>query len=183
MRKVLIFLTFLSTLAYSAPIENPLIKEFPYGLLTDDFGILTRRDLKINTCIAEPTPLLQKRWSSYPYWQCFELQKSKITCEKGKYDIHEKATMSMMVFSGVRNTELHEFISRRPIPLDSCATYRRNWRKLTNNEKYVCISGESPSKKIEKSHTKWTWIFRRYKTKKGCDSYFYGECNQVPRCD
>ena len=87
-----------------------LKKEFPYGLLTDDFEILNKQDLKINTCIAEPMPFsYEKRVSSYPYWQCFEVKNSKMTCERGKFDSHEKAVMSMLVVSGVRDVDCGRF--------------------------------------------------------------------------
>ena len=95
---------------------HELNKEFPYGLLTDDFGVLSILDLKINTCIAGPRPFSKNdKISPYPYWQCFEIRNSKINCELGKYDPQEKDTMSMLVVSSMRNNELHEFISRGPI--------------------------------------------------------------------
>lgn len=160
-----------------------LKKEFPYGLLTDDFGILNKQDLKINTCIAEPVPFsYEKRVSSYPYWQCFEVRKSKMTCELGKFDADEKAVMSMLVVSGVRDGELHEFISRRPIPLGSCRLYQKDWQKFTKNEKFVCVSGADPGKEIKDDNTAWVWIFGRYRTRKGCDSYFDGECDGKRTC-
>ncbi len=160
-----------------------LRKEFPYGLLTDDFGILNKQDLKTNTCIAEPAPFSEKdKVSSYPYWQCFEVENSKMICERGKYDSYEKALMSMLVVSGTRDGELHEFISRRPIPLRSCRLYQRDWQKFTKNEKYVCVSGADPGKEIKGAKTVWVWIFGRYKTKTGCDSYFDGECDGKRTC-
>ena len=160
-----------------------LKKEFPYGLLTDDFGILNKQDLKTNTCIAEPTPFSgQDKTSPYPYWQCFEVKNSKMICERGKYDPHEKALMSMLVVSGTRGGELHEFISRRPLLLESCRLYQKDWLTFTKNERYVCISGADHSKKIRGTKTAWVWIFGRYKTRKGYDSYFEGECDGKRTC-
>lgn len=154
-----------------------LKKEFPYGLLTDDFGILNTQDLKTNTCIAGPTPFSeQDRTAPYPYWQCFEVKNSQMICERGKYDPHEKVVMSMLVVSGIRDGKLHEFISRRPIPLWSCRLYQKDWLKFTKNERYVCVSGAEHSKEVRGPKTVWVWIFGRYKTRKGCDSYFDGEC-------
>ena len=43
--------------------------------------------------------------------------------------------------------------------------------------KYVCVSGAEASKEIKDAKTIWVWIFCRYKTRKGCDSYFDGECD------
>ena len=70
------------------------------------------------------------------------------------------------------NGELHEFISRRPIPLRSCRLYQRDWQKFTKNEKYVCVSGADPGKEIKEEKTVWVWIFGRYKTRKGCALIF-----------
>ena len=103
-----------------------LMKEFPYGLLTDDYGILSKLDLKINACTAIPEPFPNSRNQAYSYWQCFTVKNSKMDCERGKYDPHEEALMSMLVLSGERNGELHEFISRRPIPLGSCKLYQKD---------------------------------------------------------
>lgn len=151
--------------------------DFPYGLLTDDFGILDRDDLKINSCIAVPGPFADSlnQGYGYPYWQCFEAKKAKMICEGQKYDPETKSRKSMLVISAARGDELHEFISRRPINLRSCRLYQSEWQKLVSHEKYICVSGETPSRKKESRKT--VWIFGRYKTKKGCDSYFEGECN------
>jgi len=160
-----------------------LRKEFPHGLLTDDFGILNKQDLRINTCIAEPMPFSsEKRVSPYPYWQCFEVKDSEMICERGKFDPYEKVVMSMLVVSAARDGELHEFISRRPIPLRSCRLYAKDWQKFTKNEKFVCVSGADPGKEIKDEKSTWVWIFGRYKTRKGCDSYFQGECDGRRTC-
>lgn len=186
MQKTLIFFFLICSLSLAIDHQThlqELKKEFPHGLLTDDFNILNRQDLKTNTCIAGPTPFSQAKISSpYPYWQCFEVKDSKMICERGKYDSHEKTLMSMLVISGTRDEELHEFISRRPIPFESCRLYQKDWRKFTDNERYVCVSGAEPSREIKETKVAWTWIFGRYKTQKGCDSYFEGECDGKRTC-
>ncbi len=184
MRKaVILFFLGLTISAADTPQTHlqRLKNEFPYGLLTDDFGILNTQDLKTNACIARPAPFSEQDGTSpYPYWQCFEVKNSKMTCERGKYDPHEKVVMSMLIVSGTRDGYLHEFISRRPIPLWSCRLYRRDWLKFIKNERYVCVSGADHSKEFNGKKT--VWIFGRYKTKKGCDSYFDGECDGVRIC-
>lgn len=105
-----------------------------------------------------------------------------MVCERGKYDSNEKAVMSMLVVSVLRDRELHEFISRRPIPLKSCRFYQKDWQKLTKNEEYICVSGAEAGKEIKDAKTMWVWIFGRYKTRKGCDSYFNGECDRNRTC-
>lgn len=158
-------------------VSRKLTQDFPYGLLTDDYGILNYNDLKINACIAEPAPyltILNKAYA-YPYWQCFEAKKIEMICEIGRIDSDKKLRMSMLVISGRRNDEHHEFISRRPIPLTSCQLYKKDWQKYTSGEMHVCVAGSVPSS--ENEERKIVWIFNRYKTKKGCDSYFDRECD------
>lgn len=187
MQKVLVLIFLISSIAWSKDDSEALKglkKEFPYGLLTDDFGILSRQDLKTNTCIAEPTPFSREnKVNPYPYWQCFEIENSKMACEIGQYDRHEKTKMSILVVSGVRDGELHEFISRRPISISSCRLYLRDWKKFTKNEKYVCVSGADSGREIKDGKSVWVWIFGRYKTLKGCDSYFDGECDGKRICE
>lgn len=187
MRKALIIFILGRSISWANSYQTHLQElkmEFPYGLLTDDFGILSKQDLKTNACIAEPTPFSEKnKASSYPYWQCFEVKRSKMICERGKYDPTEKAIMSMLVVSGKRDGQTHEFISRRPLPLRSCRLYAKDWQKFTKNEKYVCISGESFFKKVQGEKVIWNWIFGRYKTRKGCNSYFQGECDSAHVCE
>jgi hypothetical protein len=183
MREILVLFLLFFQSAYAkvdakSKHRQELFSRYPHGLLTDDYGVLNLDDLKINACEGMPTPFSEKNPSSaYPYWQCFEVKNSKMICERGKYDPYERALMSMLVVSGTRDGELHEFISRRPIPLRSCRLYQRDWQKFTTNEKYVCVSGADPGKEIKEAKTAWVWIFGRYKTKKGCDSYFAGECH------
>ncbi len=154
-----------------------LKKNFPYALLTDDFGILNHDDLKINQCIAAPSLFSENESTPYPYWQCFDTKDAKMKCEGRIYSAEEKSRMSMLVITGKRNDNLNEFISRRPMKLKMCHLYLRDWAKFTKNEKHICISGGSISSEInKKSQKKSVWIFDRYKTKKGCGSYFNGMC-------
>lgn len=154
-----------------------LNKLFPYALLTDDFGILNKDDLKINQCIAMPTPFSEGRNSSYPYWQCFETKNTKMLCAGRKYSSEDKSRMTMLSIFGERNGDLNEFISRRPMKLKMCRLYQQDWAKLTKDEKYICISGDQLSSTFTTIGRKErNWIFDRYKTKKGCDSYFQEAC-------
>lgn len=188
MRKALMYLFVVSVpMALQASTQTQwqeLNQRFPYGLLTDGYGVLDVLDLKINTCIAEPTPFSKSNTiSPYPYWQCFEVKNSKMNCERGKYDHHEKAVMAMLVVVGERDGERHEFISRRPIPMDSCKLFQKDWQRFTRHENYVCVSGSDHSMEIQNGKSVWIWIFGRYKTKKGCDSYFTGECTKADLCN
>lgn len=185
MQRALILILFLFsviTFAFAAKAEKTHLQEltsaFPYGLLTDDFGILTKDDLRINSCMGLPEPVSEGNLA-YPYWQCFEVKKSKLICEGKKYDPTEKTKMSMLVISSIRDGVLHEFISRRPLPLTSCRSYLKDWLTFTKHQSHVCISGSGGFKDTTDGKVSWNWLLGRYKTKKGCDSYFAEECNMA----
>jgi len=70
-------------------------KKFPYSLLTDDFGILDEDDLASNSCAAIPTPF-SKRNLAFPYWQCFEVNDTEVSCiDIGPYE-NSKQRSSLM---------------------------------------------------------------------------------------
>ncbi|MBI1884204.1 MAG: hypothetical protein HYS08_08385, partial [Chlamydiae bacterium] len=73
----------------------------------------------------------------------------KMVCEGNKYDPDEKSRVSLLVISGIRNNELHEFLSRRPMAVKTCHLYQKDWKKFTKNEKYICISGQLIDKEIK----------------------------------
>jgi hypothetical protein len=175
---ILFFLFPVSIMALeeSAHLQD-LKAKFPYALLTDDFGILNKDDLKINECIAVPAPFSEDSSSSYPYWQCYETKDTKMVCKGKQYSEEEKSRMTMLILFGERNGELNEFISRRPMKLGMCHLYQNDWLRFTKNEKYICIAGSQMSSEINNMGKRQrTWIFDRYKTKKGCDSYFQKAC-------
>lgn len=184
MRKVLILSLLLSQTTYMANEvgehhRQQFISRYPYALLTDDYGVLTEEDLKINSCDTIPSPFSEKDLSSpYPYWQCLEAKTANLACEGRKYDPSEKTQVSLLVLSGIRDGVLHEYLARRPMPLSSCRLFQKVWKKLVKNEKYICMSGEISNIKTDLNGRKrWVWVFGRYKTNKGCDSYFEGECD------
>ena len=184
MRKILILFFLFSQAVYAkvgVQSNHPqeLLSHYPYGLLTGDYGILNLDDLKINACEAIPAPFSEKKpYAVYPYWQCFEAKSAKLICEGRQYDGESQTRVSWLIVSARLNGELHEYMARRNMSVHACALYKKRWLQLTKGQKYVCVSGSMWSnKKDEKGNRVWTWIFGRYKTKKGCDSYFEGECH------
>ena len=97
---------------------------------------------------------------------------AKMFCDGKDYDPDEEEDVTLLVLSGFRNGELHEFISRRLMPIKSCHERIKDWDSLTKEEKYVCISGDFIEKETKPKKITSFWIYGRYKTKKGCESYF-----------
>jgi hypothetical protein len=147
------------------------------GLIGDDFGVLRSEDIAINDCQAEPVPFSNDS-TAYQYWQCFEISKSKLYCDGDKFDEAEKTRVTIMVISGEKEGQLHEYISGRPIPLSTCRAYSDDWRRLLRGEKYLCVSGSFIDRDKNESLRETThWIFDRFKTRQGCKSYFLGGCS------
>jgi len=187
MQKVItLFLIIFSYILWARPDRHltDLKKESPHGLLTSDYGILSIKDLRINSCIALPAPFQDPPLNfAFSYWQCFEKNQINMDCEVGGYDEHEKSRMAMLVILGKRIEGSHEFISRRPMPVSSCKAFLEDWRQLTRKQTHVCVSGSEPLKEMRNGKLVWNWTFGRYKTKLGCDSYFQGECDIRKKCD
>jgi hypothetical protein len=183
-REIIIPLSFillsLSTLA--APSKKlthleSLRTKYPYGLIGDDFGILNETDLAINTCNMLPEAITSKA-DEYPRWQCFETSLALFDCEDEDYDTDEKSEMAILGIDIHTDNTDHSYNARRAIPMKGCKLHKREWEKLTKNEKYFCISGPHWSEKKETSgKTETVWGFDKFKTRKGCDSFFEGDCS------
>jgi hypothetical protein len=175
----LLFLTFFSFSCVAYPIKTSSFiskSSYDYDLLGEGFGIIGREDIAINDCQATPRPFSIES-TSYQYWQCFEVKQSRLYCDGKGYDESEKKWMTVMVISGIKEGSLHEYITRRAIPLTECQVFEQDWKRLVENEKYVCVSGSFNRKENSKGQWKSNWTFDRFKTKKGCESYFEGGCS------
>lgn len=72
---VIFFFSLLSSVLAGGADNAHLAKlksKFPNGLLSDDFGGLTIKDLALNACRLKPPPFVPGATDSYEYWICFE---------------------------------------------------------------------------------------------------------------
>jgi hypothetical protein len=149
--------------------------KFPYGLLGDDHGVLTANDLAINACIATPRPF-SRTSQSYPYWRCFPRRSSSFECHSAR-DADAETVIQVIVDREA--SERHEYLSRSGMSLETCVANRRVWRQLTNAQKYVCVSGAFiDSESSPNGGRRSYWIYDKFKTRRGCDSYFEGYCSR-----
>lgn len=150
---------------------------YPYGLLGDDFDILNEDDLAINTCGVLVVPFSEKSMA-YPYWQCFRIEDTFVSCEVMEYDVDDGSVLALLSFSASRQGEKHEYLTRRAICLSDCESFERNWKRITKNEEHVCLSGPYGGVTEELNGIRnVSWAFDKFKTKKGCTSYFANHCN------
>lgn len=157
---VLILLTF----SFQVYGESNLKKKYPHTMLTDDYGILTAKDLLVDQ-------------SGLSKWQCFETKNVtlKYTTWKapdpmGAYDI----IVDLCLYSiRVKSDPLHYYGGRRAYRLAVCKNLKQSWIKLTKDQTYICLHG-LPSRELEKVKQgksfqyEKSWILYQFKTHKGC---------------
>ncbi len=182
MRHFLILLVWAIIVPHSSALgqtthTDRLRGHYPYGLLGDDFGILNEDDLAINTCDVWVVPF-SPRSMAYPYWQCFQTLDTSISCEVMEYDQDEKSVLALLSFSASRKGETHEYLTRRAMHLSDCKSFEGDWKRIAKNETHVCLSGPYGGI-IEEINgiKKVSWVFDKFKTKKGCVSYFANHCS------
>ncbi len=146
---------------------------YPYGILGDDFGLLKEDDLAINTCkVTEPEPFSAES-TAYPYWQCFRTEEVIFECSSSGYDLIEKMTPAILAIVSKGKKGNQEYLSRRAIDMKICKSIEKDWKKAIAGEKHVCLSGPygGPSENGN------FWMFDKFKTQRGCISYFEGDCD------
>lgn len=160
-------------------------QKYPFTLLTNDYGILNDQDLSFYLSYIHPAPHFPQRGEGYIYWQCFPRENISITLEDYGYfendsrkgeDTLGNIEISAMVKPGV----FHEYCIRKILPTKYLQDVFNQWRELMAKQKYVCLAGDFISRHeiVENGGKRDVsgWVFDRLKTKKGCISYFDGDC-------
>lgn len=151
--------------------------KFPYSLIGDDFGILNEQDLAANTCTAIPEPFSLKS-IAFPYWQCYATKDVSFECDSGGIPDPHEGMQGLIVIQVNSQNSGNDYVARRPWDISSCKEFRKRFLLLTKSTSQICISGsfmETTSKGKDEQVT--SWVFDKYKTTKGCDSYFVGDCD------
>lgn len=149
-----------------------LISNFPYGLLSDDYGILSLNDLALNASKALPIPFNSKSTDNnpYQYWQCFENKNISFFCDSnGKKEKYE-GVMGLIVIKINTHSNLQTYSEHRLWPIKDCRRFNKDAKVLLNRVKHVCFSGSFISQEINSMGiTQINWSFERIKTKNGCE--------------
>lgn len=154
-----------------------LKSRYPFSLLTKDYGILSSDDFQINSCIAKPTRFTEDS-ISYPYWQCLPVKSVSFICDSKNVDGAYSSSETIMYLEVKPPEEKAIYLARRAIEYNRCRWFKKRWRQITYKEPYVCLSGAQFGLSSEDDGTLVrTWNFDKFKTKKGCESYFEGYCD------
>jgi hypothetical protein len=169
--KIICILFLLHGLSAFALDANSKIK-YPYALLTDDYNILSEKDLFLNMVSPNPYPLTDKP-DSWDLWQCFKttdvsFQYSNMGYEKDWGSVIGDLSITVLD----KGSPIHTYWFPRPYPVSLCNKWIKTWKKLIKNEEHFCIGGHfvDYDAKIKDARGLFArhWMFSRLKTKKGC---------------
>lgn len=165
----LLFLSLISNFAFGAPTAHllNLKSKFPYGLVGDDYEVLTINDLALNACHIEPEPFVPGGFTPYEYWQCFRSKTISAVC--GNIGILDgEGVFGRVAVKVSADHIMHKFIESRPSPVRDCQGFAKDLKKLLRGTTYACISASYIKHELDKSGQKTSFgIFHRMKTRKG----------------
>ena len=155
-----------------------LKSHYPYGLIGDDYGILTEEDLAVNTCnTSQIAPFVEGKNMTYSYWQCFPLTEAKMQCDTLGFDVVSKKETGHLEVEIQNAQGIQSYLARDAMDMRECKRYMQYWKQKTQGEKYVCVSGSyGRLEEITNGHQEMDWIFDKFKTRKGCESH-RSECS------
>lgn len=180
---ILIILVSHSEATSSEKVSQTLQKKYPQRILTEDYGILTEKDILKDWREFENEPFGARFREGM--WQCFPTTDVRFHFDTWKDSDpmgSEKEIITMCDFEfQVRNQKIwSDYWGRRGLPLESCQSMQAAWVELTHQEEFVCFSGLPTGKRgveilnRKRIITHWTW--NKFQTPKGCFSYFENDC-------
>lgn len=159
--------------------------KYPYGLITSGYGIITEDDLAYDSLRRKILPYNPHDSTDLDslHWQCFPVKdvSPKYTTWRdndpmGAWDVI--VTLCDLEIIVRHEKELQIYGDRRAHLVDYCQEFVTEWRKLTKDQDIVCLNGDGGNyleDKVNGKYKLWTW--EKFKTNKGCYSYFYGTCD------
>ncbi|NQW45012.1 MAG: hypothetical protein HQ462_06370 [Deltaproteobacteria bacterium] len=179
MRKILIgtlplFLSFwIPIIAYGGVTSEHLAKlksKYPHGLLSDDYGVLTVKDLALNACHIKPEPFVPGAFTPYEYWICFESKNILAICEDQHFS-NEDGHVGRVQVEAHDHQIAYQFIAARPWAIRDCIDFVKTLKNLVRGTSHACISASyiDKEKKNQRGQMERIGIFNRIKTDKGCE--------------
>jgi hypothetical protein len=151
-------------------------------LLTDDYGVLTWDDLATaNLDRIHPFPINSPEEKDYRHWQCFPSKEVTLQYHSWQDDKPGTYTCDGDIWVHSKG-EYHNYGYTHAWDLQSCIEALNRWKKLARNQEALCLLGVPAGKpELENRNGKQIlvhgWVWERLKTKKGCDSFWEGECD------
>lgn len=148
-----------------------------FAVVTPSYGVLNGDDIDIyawrwNYSDAKPVVFGE-------YWACFKKSEiRKMECREFDYDAlqnEHNAELEILISDGKR---IHDIGARRALDVDVCRKTIFEFKKLLKDEAYFCMGLGFGSTSVAPSGIETVgWFYDKFKTKKGCTSYFGEYCN------
>lgn len=166
---------FLFPIIFFALLNLSMSFNINYGILTDDYGIVTEEDLRKEAEIAEPQPIMEN-FSPFMVWQCLPLIQVSTACDPTGDEIVSNSPGMQPLLTIFDGHSLFEFSTRRPCEENACNAMINRWKYLFEGEEVACISASYDQDYPVSNKNPWTrystWTINRIKSKKGNWSYF-----------
>jgi len=166
-------------ISFSLRAESVLKKQYPNGLLTDDYGILKEADLLFEIVKDNPgATQIDKSGSVYNKWQCFLVKDVKLTYETWKDSdpgglIGEIENLYDYRFTIRGSSFDHAYVNRHVMSHYTFWKYTyKQWKRLSKNQKYICFNGGP----LNNEGREKVWYFNKMQSLIGCFSDFGGDC-------
>lgn len=171
---ILTFFIFCFLSCTSVP-RTALQRQFPYGMVTDDYGILSKEDLQHYAADGYPHPL-GGEVAHFGYWICAPVKQVTFRCRDFGKEITNEHNGEAEILIQTTSADYH-FGGRHAFPIEGCHYKANLWKKMVAKQSHVCVSGEQAGA-AEKINDKLTYgfIYDRIKTQKACDSWFDDGC-------
>ncbi len=147
------------------------------GLLTDDYGVITKQDLDEEEEKAIPQPF-PSDFPAFQYWQCLPTNKIYIKCDAlGFTEIEKGGEIGQHTLELTSKREVFHFYTRHNSSLQDCREMVAQWNSVIQGENIVCISGSYLGTDLRKNETgnlvkHSTWEIDRMKSGHGEWSWF-----------
>lgn len=154
----------------------------PHNLLTPDYGIVTEDDLAFDEFSQHIQPYNPNDTLGSLHWQCLPLKEVTARFESwrgqdGGGPSNKTYRMCTVVIEVRHSEELQIYADRRAHRVEFCRDFIRAWKRITKDEKVVCLNGDGGGFETDEHGQKyklWTWY--KFKARNGCYSYFSWDC-------
>lgn len=136
-----------------------------------DSSVLTAKDIRQVEEVSGPPEKRQLPFLGH-YWDCFQdVEKVKVECSPYDEDPEDRGDQLIeFTYSG---NPRRSFIFPRASDFKTCMRYRKELARLSKGQKTICFTGDGGD---WSSSGEFSARFIRYKTKRGCFSYFTDDC-------
>ncbi len=150
-------------------------KSIAHGILTNDYGIVTEKDVEDNAKIANS---IDSENPERPFlvWQCLPIEDVQMECENQDYDEELNSVTCDPTLSLTHDGKHYEFWVRRLQYLEDYQDMELALQSLFKDEEIACFSAfydwDEP---MSETGSRSLWTLDRIKTRRGEWSYFSAE--------